>query len=78
MQKIPERSMVSFPSKNQVKQELEIDEQSENRPLSSDLVIDFVEKAKVGHWPQHPQLKVSLLMFPSLKLGFNYVYLHYV
>ena len=46
MQRIPERSMRSFPSKNQVKQELDVDEQSENRPLSSDTVNDFIEQSE--------------------------------
>ena len=48
MQRIPERSMHSFPGKNRVKQELEVDEQSENRPSSSDTVIDFVEQSESG------------------------------
>ena len=39
--------MHSFPSKNRVKhRELEVDKQSENRPSSSDTVIDFVEKSE--------------------------------
>ena len=46
MQRIQERSMPSFPNKNRVKQELEIDEQSENRPSGSDKVIDFVERSE--------------------------------
>ena len=46
MQRIQERSMHSFPNKNRVKQELEIDEQSENRPSGSDKVIDFVERSE--------------------------------
>ena len=46
MQRIPERSMHSFPSKNRVKYELEVNEQSENRPSSSYTVIDFVEQSE--------------------------------
>ena len=55
MQRIPERSMHSFPSKNRVKQELEVDEQSENRPSSSDRVIDFVEQSE-----SRPSASISL------------------
>ena len=44
MQRILERLILSFLSKNGVKQELEIDEQSENIPSSSNTVIDFVEQ----------------------------------
>ena len=46
MQRIPERLMLSFPSKTPVKQELEVDEQSENRSLSSDTVINLVQKSE--------------------------------
>ena len=42
--RILERSMLSFANKNQVKQELEVDEQNENRPFSSDTVIDFIQQ----------------------------------
>ena len=43
MQRIPERSMHSFPSKNRVKHG---NEQSEIRPSSSYTVIDFVEQSE--------------------------------
>ena len=52
------------------------DEQSENRPSSSNMVIDFVEQNEVGHRHQYHQPKNRLLMFLSLKLSFNHVYLH--
>ena len=43
MQRIPERSMYSFSKqKSSETWELEVDEQSENRPRSSDTVIDFL------------------------------------
>ena len=57
--------------------ELEVDEQSENRPSNSDMVIDFVEQNE-----SRPSASISsgkrnrLLMFPSLKFSFNNVYLH--
>ena len=35
-----------FSKQKSVKQELEVDEQSENRPSSSDTVIDFVEQSE--------------------------------
>ena len=45
MQRIPERSMHSFPSKNRVKTwELEVNEQSENGPSHFYTVIDFTEQ----------------------------------
>ena len=44
--------------------ELEVDERSENKPLSSYTVIDFVEQSR--------------LLFLSLKFSFNHVYLHKV
>ena len=56
--------------------ELEVDEQSENRPSSSNTVINFIEQAKVGHRHQYPQPKNRLLMFLSLKFSFNHVFLH--
>ena len=47
MQRIPERSMLSLPSKKYSETfELEIDEQSENRPSSSNTVINFVEQSE--------------------------------
>ena len=47
MQRIPERLMHSFPSKKPSETwELEVDEQSENRPSSSDTVIDFVQQSE--------------------------------
>ena len=65
MQRIPERFILSFTSKSPVK--LEVAEESESRPLSSDMVIDLAERSEVGHQHQHPLLKVSLLMLQSLK-----------
>ena len=46
MQRILERSMLSFLSKNQVKHGNKVNEQSESRPSSSDTVIDFVTQSK--------------------------------
>ena len=67
-----------FSKQKSVKQELEVDEQSENRPSSADTVIDFVEQSE-----SRPSASISsnkkknrLLMFLSLKFSFNYVYLH--
>ena len=54
--------------------ELEVDEQSENRPSS----FYTVSKAKVGLRHQYPQPKNRLLMFLSLKFSFNHVYLYSV
>ena len=54
--------------------ELDVDEQSENRPSSSYTVIDFVEQSKSRPSHQDPQLKNRLLMFLSLKFSFNHVY----
>ena len=54
--------------------ELEVDEQSENKPSSSDTVIDFVEQRESR--PSAISLKNRLLMFLSLKFSFNHVYLH--
>ena len=42
MQRKPERSMLSFPSKLSERLESDVDKQSENRPPSFDMVIDFV------------------------------------
>ena len=57
--------------------ELEVDEQSENRPSSLDMVIDFVEQNESRPWASISSSKRKrLLMFLSLKLSFNNVYLH--
>ena len=58
--------------------ELQVGEQSESSPSSSNTMIEVVEQGEVGHQHQRPQPKVQLLMLPSLKLGFINVYLHYV
>ena len=58
--------------------ELDVKEQSEIRSSSSNVVINFVEQSKSRHHHQHPLPKVNLLVLPSLKRDFNYVYLHYV
>ena len=50
--------------------ELEVDKQYENRPLSFNMMIDFVTQSENGQWHQHPQPKVSLLMLLSLKIAF--------
>ena len=47
MQRIPERSMRSFPSKKSSETwGLKVDEQSENRPSNSYSVIVFVEQSE--------------------------------
>ena len=47
MQRIPERSFTSFLSrKSSETWELEVDEQSENRPSNSFTVIGFVEQSE--------------------------------
>ena len=57
--------------------ELEVDEQSENRPSSSNTEIDFVEQSESRPSASiYPQPKNRLLMFLSLKFSFNHVYLH--
>ena len=61
----------AFFSKQKSTKKLEVNERSENRPSTSEMVIHFVEQAKVGNRHQHPQAKISLLIFPSLKHGFN-------
>ena len=48
-----------------------LDDEGENRPATFDMMIDFVEH-------QHPQPKISLLMFLSLNLVLIInVYLHH-
>ena len=47
-------------------------------PLSADIVIDVVEQGESRPSASTSSPKVSLLMFPILKFGFNYVYVHYV
>ena len=57
--------------------ELEVDEQSENRPSSSDTVIDFVEQNESRPLASISSAKRNrLLMFLSLKFSFNNVYLY--
>ena len=72
------RKIDAFSSKQKSSEtwEFEVDEQSENRPLSSDMGMTSYSKAKVGHLHQYPQPKNRLLMFLSLKFSFNHVYLH--
>ena len=56
--------------------ELEVDEQSENRPSSSYMGIDFVEQIESRLSALIYSAKKRLLMFLSLKFGFNHVCLH--
>ena len=56
--------MISFSSKNASKKlEVEVDEQCENRPPSSDTVIDFIEQSE-----SKPFASTS-----SAESGFNYL-----
>ena len=48
MQGIPERLMHFSKQKLSEDLKLEVDEQSESRPLSNDTVMDFVEQSKCG------------------------------
>ena len=48
MQRIPERSMLYFPKqKSSEKSELEVDEHRENKPSSSETVMDFVVQSEI-------------------------------
>ena len=58
--------------------ELEVDERSENRPSSSDTVIDFAEQSKIRPSVSTSSGEKQFTHVPSLKLGFNYVHLHHV
>ena len=58
--------------------ELEVDEQSENRPSSSYTVIDFVEQSESRPRASISSAKKQITYVSEFEIYFNHVYLHYV
>ena len=67
-----------FKQKSSEISELAVNEQRENRPSSSDTVINFIEQSESRPSGSTSLTESWFTHVSEHELGFNYVYLHYV